>query len=245
MGLAKIIGNYDNPNSIGSRLRRRRSAPLRQMIEHVHAERGGVSLLDVGGREVYWTGIFPLDFLRQNQVKIHLINRAQEVTPPTQPDIFTATLGDGCALAFEDNAFDICHSNSVIEHVGNWGRRTAYAREVTRVARYYFHQTPNYWFPWEPHFGVPFFHWLPEPIRLSITMRRSLGWSDRAATVAAGMDMLESAVLLNKRMMAALFPDATIISERLAGLTKSFIAIRSPVPQARLPQSPQRGASRR
>lgn len=226
MTLAEKIGDYDNPNSLGSRFRRRRAAPLRQMIRQIAAERGTVRILDVGGREVYWTGIFPLAFLIDHRVQISLLNRPHEVLTPAHPDLFAAEPGDGCALHHADNSFDICHSNSVIEHVGNWQRKTDFAREVARVAPHYFHQTPNYWFPWEPHFGTPLFHWLPEPLRLAIVMRRKLGWNDRARTVAEGMETLESAVLLNKRMMAALFPEAKIHAERLLGMTKSFVAIR-------------------
>jgi hypothetical protein len=36
------------------------------------------------------------------------------------------------------------------------------ARETVQVGRSYYLQTPNFWFPLEPHYGVPFIHWLPD-----------------------------------------------------------------------------------
>ncbi len=71
LGLAEKIGNYDNPASLGSRMCRRRSAPLRQMIETVFARQGKVSILDVGGMENYWS-LFPPEFYRDNNVTITL-----------------------------------------------------------------------------------------------------------------------------------------------------------------------------
>jgi hypothetical protein len=225
MTLAQIIGDYDNPNSLGSRFRRQRSAPLRAMIEQVFAERDKVSILDVGGTEYYWK-IFPLDFLQTHRVNIVLLNLGADLKPVNHSEMVQVIEGDGCALQFADDDFDICHSNSVIEHVGSWNRKVAYAREVTRVAPRYFHQTPSFWFPWEPHFGMPIYHWLPEPMRLAIACRRKLGWTMPATSVDDGMQTVEHASLLDRRMFSYLFPDAKIISERLVGLTKSFIAIK-------------------
>lgn len=225
MSIALRIGDYDNPDSLGSKFRRRRSAGLRNLIDAVFAEKREVSILDVGGRETYWH-VFPLEYLIERNVHITLLNRAHEIQAVSRPDIWSIGQGDACELQFADREFDICHSNSVIEHVGDWPRKKAFAREVSRVATRYFHQTPNFWFPWEPHYGVPLYHWLPVPTRLWIAGRRDLGWSKKAATIGDGMDIVEMASLLNKRMVEFLFPDARIEEERFVGLTKSFIAVR-------------------
>ena len=222
MTLAQIIGDYNNPNSLGSKFRRRRAGPLRAMINQVFIERGKVSILDVGGIEWYWN-VFPVEFLRSRRVRIILLNLAPDIQP-VEHEFIHMVEGNGCALQYADNEFDICHSNSVIEHVGDWRRKQAFAHEVTRVAPRYFHQTPNFWFPWEPHFGLPFYHWLPEPTRLAITFHRKLGWTPRATNIDEGMHTVEYASLVNKRMFAHLFPQADVRVERLCGLAKSFIA---------------------
>jgi SAM-dependent methyltransferase len=225
MNVAQHIGDYNDLNSLGSKFRRARIQPLLDMIDNVFASRGQVSIVDVGGMEFYWN-IVPKDDLLSRNVRIVLVNLPSDISPVADPRLFEAHQGDGCALPFADNAFDICHSNSVIEHVGVWRNKEAFAREVTRVAPRYFHQTPNFWFPWEPHFGAPVFHWLPEPTRLWLTSHFSLGWHKRAKDVREGMAQIEYATLLNKNMFEALFPDAEIRKEKFLGLTKSYMAIK-------------------
>ena len=70
--------------------------------------------------------------------------------------------GDGRALPFRDEAFDVVFSNSVIEHVGDAASQRRFAREVARVGRAYWVQTPNRWFPVEQHLLTPLVHWLPK-----------------------------------------------------------------------------------
>lgn len=72
--------------------------------------------------------------------------------------------GNACALPFADGAFDIVHSNAVIEHVGARDRQGLFVREALRVGRRVFVTTPNRWFPVEVHTRLPLVHWLPEPL---------------------------------------------------------------------------------
>jgi SAM-dependent methyltransferase len=113
-------------------------------------------------------------------------------------------------LPFEDGAFDLAYSSSVIEHVPR-GRRAAFAREVRRVARGWYVQTPAFSFPVEPHALLPFAHWLPPGAR-----RRywRIGVAGRWEEIA----------LLRRREMAALFGDP--LAERVGPLVKSWISVR-------------------
>ena len=72
--------------------------------------------------------------------------------------------GDACALPFGDAAFDVVHSNAVIEHVGGRERQELFVREALRVGRRVFVTTPNRWFPVEVHTRLPLVHWLPESL---------------------------------------------------------------------------------
>lgn len=60
-------------------------------------------------------------------------------------------IGDGCNMPYTDNEFDVASSNGVIEHLGSASRQVQFAKEVQRVGRSYFVQTPNRHFPIEPH----------------------------------------------------------------------------------------------
>jgi hypothetical protein len=51
---AKWFSNYDSKNSVGSRLRAKRVAPLLEMIKEVFSEHGFVNVIDMGGEENYW-----------------------------------------------------------------------------------------------------------------------------------------------------------------------------------------------
>ena len=138
--------------------------------------------------------------------------------------------GDGCDLSrYENNSFDIVHSNSVIEHLGGPGLRLAFAAEVRRLAPSYFVQTPNFWFPVEPHFMFPVIHWLPEGLRADLLARMPLGIYRRAESRGDALRAVRAICLLTRRQMAELFPDGRILTERLALLPKSLVAVRGPL----------------
>ena len=223
--VARWFSNYDNEQSVGSRLRARRIAPLLQMIDEVHRQHGRVDMIDMGGRENYWS-IVPADYLEARDVSITIVNiPGSEI--PADHGLFKFIAADCCDLScVDDNAFHIAHSNSVIEHVGDWNHMVQFANEVARVAQKYFVQTPNYWFPIEPHFMAPFFQWLPEPMRVWLVLHFQLGHRARAATIDAAVREVESVRLLNRKMLQELFKDAELLTERFFLLPKSLMAIR-------------------
>jgi SAM-dependent methyltransferase len=117
--------------------------------------------------------------------------------------------GDACALPFADGAFDVVHSNAVIEHVGGRERQEAFVREAVRVGRRVFVTTPNRWFPIEVHTRLPLVHWLPE------------GPAGRAYDLA-GKSWARENRLLGPSDLRALFPGPVEI--RNLGLTLVAIA---------------------
>jgi len=134
----------------------------------------------------------------------------------SQPNV-TVIQGDGTKLRFEDTAFDVAFSSSVIEHVPR-DQQEAFASEVRRVARHYYVQTPNRWFVIEPHYQMPFIHFLPKFMQRFLNKHFTMGWQAKGH--------FEEITLLSARDMRRLFPDATIHRERVFGLTKSLMAIR-------------------
>jgi hypothetical protein len=215
--------DYDNPNSIAVRFRRRRANHVKRLISEVFDEHSSCRIVDLGGSKAYWRCV-ERDWLEQHQVHITIVNLADNIE--SDDNMFEYKQGDACSLAIEDDSFDIAHSNSVIEHVGDWERMELFAMTTRRLAPRYYVQTPYFWFPVEPHFSTLFFHWLPEVTRARRVMKRDFGFMHRANTVAEAMRSVQSARLLDKTMMGSLFPDARLREERVLGLTKSLIAIR-------------------
>ena len=64
----------------------------------------------------------------------------------------------------------------MIEHVGNHGAQQRFAEEIRRVGRNYYVQTPNRWFPVEPHFVTPFIHYLPGSLQFPWLLRYGTLW---------------------------------------------------------------------
>jgi len=119
---------------------------------------------------------------------------------------------DATALPFGDGEFDIAYSNSVVEHLPPKARE-AYARELRRVGRRWFVQTPNRWFPIEPHALLPFVHWLPRAAGRAL-------WR-----LGVSGDPYDEVRLLDARELRRLFPGSVILRERTGPLTKSLIAV--------------------
>jgi SAM-dependent methyltransferase len=143
---------------------------------------------------------------------------------PEDDGIFTFAAGDACNLAeFRNNSFHIAHSNSVIEHVGNWQHVLDFANELQRVAKVFYLQTPNFWFPIEPHFVCPFLHWLPKALRIKMIANFNIGPHKKVQNYHAARIKAESYNLLSKRDLRHLFPHAALHKERFFLLTKSLI----------------------
>jgi hypothetical protein len=120
-------------------------------------------------------------------------------------------LGDARAMPFADREFDIAYCNSLIEHLDP-ADRARLAAEIRRVAGRWLVQTPNRWFPIEPHVLLPGYQFLPRALQ-----RRVARFG-----VSGGYEDIR---LLGARELRELFPDAVIVRERVGPMTKSLIAL--------------------
>jgi hypothetical protein len=223
------LADTADPNSLSTKFRQKRDIRLRNLISDIAAASGRVRILDVGGSVEYWRRV-GLDFLRQHGADVTVLNVTTTELKAEGADakLFTAIVGDACDLSgTPDGGFDLVHSNSVIEHVGDWNRMKQFAAETRRVGRNYYVQTPYFWFPVEPHYyRAPMIHWLPRPLRARLLVQFPITYSGRVKSLDAAFGVLDNTQLIDRRQMEILFPDGNIERERLAGLTKSLIAIR-------------------
>jgi hypothetical protein len=214
--LIRSLADNSAGDSLATRMRRARFSLFLSLLRRLE---GTVEILDIGGTQEFWTLMTGGD---PGNVRVTLLNIDHQ--PVTSPK-FVSVAGDARSMPqFADKSFDVVFSNSVIEHVGSYDDQRRMAEEVRRTGKRYFVQTPNRRFPLEPHFLFPFFQYLPSWARAQLVHRFDVGWYKRIPDYAAAKAEVDSIQLLTRRRFAALFPDASLHIERLAGLPKSFVA---------------------
>jgi hypothetical protein len=214
----RIFADNSNKQSVATRLRQKRFQLFTDMLNNFSTT---VRILDVGGTQGYWemmaNGLPLLD-----KIQVTLLNIQSQETSMSN---FMSVAGDARAMPqFADKQFDIVYSNSTIEHVGNYIDQKNMANEVARIGKQYYIQTPNRYFPIEPHFVFPFFQFLPISIRVWLVQNFKLGWFPKIPDYQKALLEVTSIRLLTKSEVQVLFPDAEIFEEKYFGLTKSFFA---------------------
>jgi SAM-dependent methyltransferase len=173
------------------------------------------SILDLGGAAGSWGTLEAPDRITVLNLDIRCLRGHS-----------SCAVGDATSSPFADRTFDLVFSNSVIEHLGTSRRQQAFALEVRRLSKTgYFVQTPNKWFPIEPHYLAPFVQFLPKSIRpMAIRWATVRGWWTKPSPETC-RKLCEEVRLLDAREMRRLFPEAEIVRERFWGVTKSLIAV--------------------
>lgn len=219
--LWRYAENKDH-RSVSVKLRRRRFAILLNMIRDLPRP---VRILDIGGRPEYWE-MLGADLLRNDELRVTLLNLDAQSTSLAN---ITSVKGDARSMSqFSDQQFKIVFSNSTIEHVGGLEDQQRMSQEVKRVGERYYVQTPNLYFPIEPHFIFPLFQFLPVNLRVWLVQHFNLGWCPRIPDRAGALREVQEIRLLTKAEVQSLFPDAKIFEEKFFGMTKSFVAYTAP-----------------
>ena len=208
----KIFQHFLRPYQVHAR--RRRS----QWFTTAMGVKPGMKIIDLGGSPMIWRFVDqPLD--------ITLLNVKHETNGPPELDRiqqhkFLFVTGDACDVSLPSNSFDIAFSNSVIEHVGDKTRRSAFAKQVRRLAPKYWVQTPAKYFPIEAHTGMPFWWYYPEHLRQALIKK----WRQE---LPLWTEMVEGTTLVERAELQDIFPEAVILPERAFGVVKSYVAFRS------------------
>ena len=215
--MLKQLADHTKPGSLATSMRGRRFAFFLSLLSRLDRP---LRLLDIGGTPGFWQS---MGSAAMGDVRVTLLNLQVEKVSGAG---FESVAGDARDLSrYDDRSYDVVFSNSVIEHLGpSFDDQRLMANEIRRVGRRYFVQTPNRYFPIEPHFLTPGFQFLPVPARIWAITHFNVGWYPRFTDPVAARREVESICLLTEQQVRSLFPGADIYKEKILGLTKSFVA---------------------
>lgn len=219
-----MIQKPENRQSLSAKFRAKRAGFLSNLLELNSLK--SLKLLDVGGTESYWE--LNLPYIKNGLIEsIDIVN-----LPPIEPsskklhgvqcEIYGANALDLTSLRL--GKYDFVFSNSVIEHVGALRDQKVMAESISKLADFYLVQTPSYSFPIEPHFYFPLFHVLPLCLRSMLHRNFNLGFMSKENDYLESRIACEETRLLRKRELQEVFPEATLISEKVGPLVKSWMA---------------------
>ena len=210
------LGDPDDPRSFSSSRRAKRFDELIRRFPQLDSMR----VLDLGGT---------LDFWRSAPVRpTHVTTLNLDEYYPDEPWL-DHVVADACELASLDlcvGGYDLVVSNSLIEHVGGYCRRQEFARVVAAAAPSHWVQTPDRYFPVEPHYVAPGFQFFSPAARAELVRRWPFA-HERVYTRRDALAQVLTIELISAAELQHLFPESTIWHERLAGLSKSIVAIKS------------------
>jgi hypothetical protein len=217
MSMMTALADSGKPDSLASRLRAARFRRFEALTETLAMP---LRVLDVGGTNLFWERN---GWAGRTNVSITLVNLHAEARKHSN---ITSLAGDATDLSrFADSSFDIAFSNSTIEHLGGFTAQERMASEMRRVAHHVWVQTPNFWFPIEPHFCVPAWQWIPIHWRVALLRKFRFGWIGPCKDQQEARAMVNEIRLITRKDLRRLFPNARLVPERFGGLIKSWTAI--------------------
>jgi len=205
-------------SSITDRLRRRRFAFFEELLQELPRP---VRILDCGGTVDFWQtiGTAPFSVSKLNITILNLFE-AKDLPPG-----FVWHVGDVRDLSrFSDQQFDVVFSNAVINLMPSQADQYRMAREIMRVGKRYFVQSPNRHFPIDWRTLVPFFHFLSPQVQAWCFAHFRVGTYARVTDPAKALLLATRVRDLSVREMQAVFPGCSLFRERFFGFTKSIAA---------------------
>lgn len=181
-----------------------------------------VRVLDVGGAEPFWAALSAAR--NPGEFEVTMLNLYPQ---QTSLPFVRAVTGSALDLSVVGAGnYDVVFSNSVIEHLASWENQQRMAEQVRSLGLPYYVQTPNRYFPIEPHFLLPCFQFLPRRVRIWLATHWRYGSYCRPGDREAAAAAVDEIRLLTAKEMQSLFPDARLHRERIGPVVKSFVAVR-------------------
>jgi len=219
ISVIRRLSDSDDPSSFANKLRSRRFKEFEALISPLPRP---LSILDVGGTNMFWE---QRGWAGRKDIRIVTLNLTAEERTHENIQPLAGNASD--LSQFSDRSFDVIFSNSVIEHLFTFENQRRMALEVRRVGNAFWVQTPNFWFPMEPHFHVPGWQWMPKGLRVRLLQRWRCGWRGPCPDLVNARKLVEEVRLMKRRELKAIFPGARLVPERFFGLVKSWTVIGS------------------
>ncbi len=128
-------------------------------------------------------------------------------------------VADARALPFKDKGVKISFSNAVIEHVGANSHQQKFADEIRRVSQKFYVTCPNKYFPFEFHYRLPLYQFVPKAIQRWLFQKFNLGlWYEHK---------WEDINLLSYRQMKKYCPGTTVIKQRITFRAETLISYKN------------------
>ena len=213
--LYSLFNTSSDKESLGHKFRQRRMIFFNELISQLPKP---LKVLDVGGSVEFWVNA---NYQGNTDFQITIINLTARESAYSN---LKTKIGDATNLSeYQNNDFDLVFSNSVIEHLCTKENQTKMAKEILRVGKKHFIQTPSKYFFMEPHYLLPYFNFCPEGLKFFILTKTKLSrlrkWNSSFAK-----QYIEEIRLLSLKEMKELFPESIIWKEKFIGMNKSFVA---------------------
>ncbi len=203
MSLLKNTINVTDKNSLAVKTRLNNFQIFRKLLKSYNKK---IKVLDIGGTQEYWE---MMEYTDPNLIEVILIN-IQDIKT-TLPNFISVKMN-----ALDLNIFkfdcDIIFSHSLIEHIDH----EKFAYIIKTFNKPYFIQTPNKYFPMEPHFLIPLFQFMPLWLKY---------WLVKRYRKELELE-IKDINLLSKSELKKLFPNTEIHGEKILGMPQSFIVIK-------------------
>jgi ubiquinone/menaquinone biosynthesis C-methylase UbiE len=218
--IKKYLLKNANPAADGSVSSEQRKKRFEFFMEYCSELKKPLKILDIGGSDYYWKNF---DFVDNENYSILILNSEFQQTGGFRNISFVK--GDAKNLGhINDNEYDLVFSNSMIEHLCTFEEQKKLGEEIRRIGKKYFIQTPNYYFPLEPHFLFPFFQFLSVDMKTKLISNYNLGWFEKQEDSFKAKELAESIRLLTEKELKEIFKGCKIYKEKFYLLNKSLTA---------------------
>jgi hypothetical protein len=211
----RLFTDSSNPRSLSSRARQRRWAELMRRFPSLPEMR----VLDLGGTPAFWRTV------PHRPAAVTTVN----LMPFEVGELWIDhEVEDACKFQVGGSLrYDLVVSNSLLEHVGGHEQRRRLAEVIHESAPVHWVQTPYRYFPIEPHWLAPGWQFLPPAGRAAVLCYWPFCHGGRPRDRASALRIVLTTELIGRAEMRLLFPHSDIWGERVAGLTKSIVAVRN------------------